>query len=49
MVAYPIPKVDGKHAGDTLTHFIRDFGEPEQLTFDGASVQRVRKRDLWMR
>jgi hypothetical protein len=38
-VAYPIPKVDGNHVGDTLTQFIGDFGVPEQLTFDGASVQ----------
>ena len=38
-VSYPIPKVDGNHVGDTLTQFIADFGVPEQLTFDGASVQ----------
>jgi hypothetical protein len=38
-VAYPIQKVDGDHVGDTLTQFISDFGVPEHLTFDGASVQ----------
>ena len=38
-VAYPISRVDGNHVGDTLTQFIGDFGVPEQLTFDGASVQ----------
>jgi hypothetical protein len=38
-VAYPIPKVDGNHVGDTLTQFIGDFRVPQQLTFDGASVQ----------
>ena len=37
--AYPIQKVDGNHVGDTLTHFVSDFGAPEQLTFDGAAVQ----------
>ena len=38
-VAYPIQKVDGDHVGDTLPQFISDFGAPEHLTFDGASVQ----------
>ena len=38
--AYAIPKVDGNHVGDTpLTQFIGDFGVPQHLTFDGASVQ----------
>ena len=33
-------KVDGNHVGDTLTQFIvSDYGIPERLTFDGASVQ----------
>ena len=38
-VSYPIMKVDGNHIGDTLTQFVGDFGVPEHLTFDGASVQ----------
>ena len=38
-VAYPLQKVDGNGVGDTLTQFISDFGVPERLTFDGASVQ----------
>jgi uncharacterized protein YggL (DUF469 family) len=38
-VAYPVQKVDGNHVGDTLTQFIGDFGAPDHLTFDGASVQ----------
>ena len=38
-VAYPIQKVDGDHVGDTLLQFISDFGVPEHLMFDGASVQ----------
>ena len=38
-VSYPLMKVDGNHVGDTLTQFIADFGAPEHLTFDGASVQ----------
>ena len=37
--AYPIQKIDGNHVGDTLTQFISDYGAPEHLTFDGASVQ----------
>ena len=37
--AYPIQKIDGNHVGDTLTQFISDYGVPEHLTFDGASVQ----------
>jgi hypothetical protein len=32
-------KVNGNHVGDTLTQFISDYGVPEHLTFDGASVQ----------
>ena len=38
-VAYPLQKIDGNHVGDTLTQFINDYGAPEHLTFDGASVQ----------
>jgi hypothetical protein len=38
-VSYPIPKVDGIHVGETLSQFINDYGVPEHLTFDGASVQ----------
>jgi hypothetical protein len=38
-VSYPIQKIDGNHVGDTLTQFISDYGVPEHLTFDGASVQ----------
>lgn len=37
-VAYPIRKVDGDHVGDMLTQFIGDFGVPEHLTLDSASV-----------
>ena len=36
---YPIQKIDGNHVGDALTQFISDFGVPQHLTFDGASVQ----------
>lgn len=32
-------ELDGDHVGDTLTQFLRDFGAPEHLTFDGAAVQ----------
>ncbi len=42
-VAYPILKGDGNHVGDALTQFIGDFRVPEQLTFDGASVQTGHK------
>ena len=38
-VSYPIQKEDGNHVGDTLTQFINNFGAPERLTFDGASIQ----------
>ena len=38
-VSYPIPKIDGDSVGNTLTQFISDYGAPEHLTFDGASVQ----------
>jgi hypothetical protein len=38
-VSYPIQKIDGDNVGDTLTQFISDYGAPEHLTFDGASVQ----------
>jgi hypothetical protein len=37
--AYPIQKVDGNHVRDTLTQFVSDYGAPEHLTFNGASVQ----------
>jgi hypothetical protein len=37
--SYPIQKINGDHVGDTLTQFISDYGAPEHLTFDGASVQ----------
>ncbi|KAI2502013.1 Reverse transcriptase (RNA-dependent DNA polymerase) [Fragilaria crotonensis] len=36
---YPLQKVDGNSVGDALTQFISDYGAPERLTFDGASVQ----------
>ncbi|KAI2507356.1 Reverse transcriptase (RNA-dependent DNA polymerase) [Fragilaria crotonensis] len=36
---YPLQKVDGNSVGDALTQFISDYGTPERLTFDGASVQ----------
>jgi len=36
---YPLQKVDGNSVGDALTQFISDYGVPERLTFDGASVQ----------
>ena len=38
-VCYPLQKVDGNNVGDALTQFISDFGVPDRLTFDGASVQ----------
>jgi hypothetical protein len=37
--SYPIQKIDGDQFGDTLTQFINNYGVPEHLTFDGASVQ----------
>jgi hypothetical protein len=37
--AYPMQRVDGDNVGDTLTQFISDYGVPEHLTYDGASVQ----------
>ena len=36
---YPLQKIDGNHVGDALTQFISDYGVPERLVFDGASVQ----------
>ena len=36
---YPLQKIDGNSVGDSLTQFISDYGVPERLTFDGASVQ----------
>ena len=36
---YPLQKIDGNNVGDALTQFISDYGVPERLTFDGASVQ----------
>jgi hypothetical protein len=36
---YPLHNVDGNGVGDSLTQFISDYGVPERLTFDGASVQ----------
>ncbi len=36
---YPLQKIDGNSVGDALTQFISDYGVPERLTFDGASVQ----------
>ena len=36
---YPLSKVDGNSVGDALTQFINDYGVPERLVFDGASVQ----------
>ena len=38
-VCYPLQKIDGNHVGDALTQFISDYGVPERLVFDGASVQ----------
>lgn len=37
--SYPIQKIDGNNMGDTITQLIRDYGAPEHLRFDGASVQ----------
>jgi hypothetical protein len=37
--SYPLQKINGDSVGDTLTQFISDFGVPERLTFDGASIQ----------
>jgi hypothetical protein len=36
---YPLSKVDGNSVGDALTQFINDYGVPERLVFDEASVQ----------
>jgi hypothetical protein len=37
---YPLhQKIDGNNVGDALTQFISDYGVPERLVFDGASVQ----------
>jgi hypothetical protein len=37
--SYPLQKINGNSVGDALTQFISDYGVPERLTFDGASVQ----------
>lgn len=37
--SYPLQKINGDSIGDALTQLISDFGVPERLTFDGASVQ----------
>jgi hypothetical protein len=36
---YPLQKIDGNNMGDDLTQFISDYGVPERLMFDGASIQ----------
>lgn len=33
-------KVDGEHVGHALLNFVHEYGAPEQLTFDGANVQK---------
>lgn len=38
-VCFPLQKIDGNSVGFAVTQFISDFGVPERLTFDGASVQ----------
>jgi hypothetical protein len=37
--SYPLQKINGDSVGNTLTQFINEYGVPERLTFDGASVQ----------
>ena len=39
MACYPLQNVDWNAVGDTQTQFISDYGVPECLTFDKASVQ----------
>ena len=36
---YHMPKADGEHVGHTLNRMIEDYGAPEHLIMDGASVQ----------
>ena len=36
---YPMKKASSDNVGDTLSEFVREFGAPEYLTFDGAAVQ----------
>lgn len=36
---YPMRRANGENVGNTLNEFIRDFGAPSHLTFDGAAVQ----------
>ena len=40
---YHMDKVDGNKVGNTLADFVHEFGAPQHLTFDGASVQVGRK------
>jgi hypothetical protein len=42
--AYPMEKKS--FAGAALRQFIRDFGVPEQLTFDGSAEQTKPKTDF---
>ena len=37
--AYHLQRADGEQVGHSLANFIHEFGAPEHLTFDGASVQ----------
>ena len=36
---YPMKKADNENVGGSLMEFIKDYGAPDHLTFDGAAVQ----------
>ena len=37
--SYLIPRATFEHVGYSLNDFVRDYGAPEHLTYDGAAVQ----------
>ena len=47
-VSYPLPIAKGNEVGQTLSHFIHDYGAPEHVTFNGAQVQ-VGKKTLFQK
>ena len=45
---YPLERTTDNLIGQSLVNFYNDFGDPEHLTFDGATAQ-VGKNDIFMR
>ena len=37
--AYHLSRINGEQVGEALADFVHEYGAPEHLTFDGASVQ----------